>query len=347
MNHPTEIAAKAARNAYRELPEQYFEHDFEEIITPHIQSAIDEARLAKIKKWSALEFFRVVHGKGDAGSEQAFQAQNPELKKGWVRLAAYASIDLSRAAHASEQVDEAEGFRKALCKAIDFAEWGWTIIANAHGGDWEKESKDWQETAAKYRDQFHNDIRFLAGVPTPATASEQTIGDVVEQVADDMAEHASEQADPVIVGGRASCPKCGEDYSMADIHECKENPEKASERPLDAWPLLHEATKMLANYDSYDLEQRQDFYARVNLAESGKTLAHAPATSSEQGAEQLAITFHNIYERLAPDFGYETRKETRDFDPTTPNGRLMIAVCREILQYHLPRHPTPSTESEE
>lgn len=47
-------------------------------------------------------------------------------------------------------------------------------------------------------------------------------------------------------------------------------------------------------------------------------------------AEELARQFHEIYERLAPFFGYETRTETRAFDPTTPNGRLMIAVCGEI-----------------
>lgn len=63
------------------------------------------------------------------------------------------------------EINEAEGFRISLSKAIDFAEWGWSIIANSSGGDWTKESKEWQEAAAKYRDQFHNEIRFLAGVP--------------------------------------------------------------------------------------------------------------------------------------------------------------------------------------
>ena len=47
-------------------------------------------------------------------------------------------------------------------------------------------------------------------------------------------------------------------------------------------------------------------------------------------AERLARQFHDVYERLAPSFGYETRQETRAFDSITPNGRLMIAVCAEV-----------------
>ncbi len=56
--------------------------------------------------------------------------------------------------------------------------------------------------------------------------------------------------------------------------------------------------------------------------------------------EALARRFHEIYERRAPEFGYETRKETRAFDPTTPNGRLMIAVCTEITD----TQPKPTGE---
>lgn len=51
-------------------------------------------------------------------------------------------------------------------------------------------------------------------------------------------------------------------------------------------------------------------------------------------AEALARRFHEAYERLAPSFGYETRKETREFDRTTPNGQLMIAVCAAIMEPH-------------
>lgn len=48
---------------------------------------------------------------------------------------------------------------------------------------------------------------------------------------------------------------------------------------------------------------------------------------------KLAIKFHDTYERLAPSFGYETRKETKIFDPFTPNGQLMLAVCQEVGDY--------------
>lgn len=48
--------------------------------------------------------------------------------------------------------------------------------------------------------------------------------------------------------------------------------------------------------------------------------------------EEMARKFHNTYERLAPQFGYETREETKQFDPSSANGQLMIAVCREVGQ---------------
>jgi hypothetical protein len=47
--------------------------------------------------------------------------------------------------------------------------------------------------------------------------------------------------------------------------------------------------------------------------------------------EDLARRFHTEYERLAPEHGYETREETRSFDPASPKGRLMVAVCGRIL----------------
>ena len=53
-------------------------------------------------------------------------------------------------------------------------------------------------------------------------------------------------------------------------------------------------------------------------------------------AEHLAREFHETYERLAPLFGYETRKDSAVPWANVPekNKKLMIAVCREILEDH-------------
>ena len=50
-----------------------------------------------------------------------------------------------------------------------------------------------------------------------------------------------------------------------------------------------------------------------------------------KNAKELAKKFHNIYEELAPEFGYETRKGTREFSEHTSNGQLMIATCERLL----------------
>lgn len=57
---------------------------------------------------------------------------------------------------------------------------------------------------------------------------------------------------------------------------------------------------------------------------------------STNDALQLAKQFHSLYERRAPEFGYETREKTRTFDETSLNGRLMIAVCQEIMTQFKP-----------
>jgi hypothetical protein len=47
-------------------------------------------------------------------------------------------------------------------------------------------------------------------------------------------------------------------------------------------------------------------------------------------AIEAARAFHDAYERLAAETGYVTRPDTRDFDPETLNGRLMIATTRAV-----------------
>ena len=47
--------------------------------------------------------------------------------------------------------------------------------------------------------------------------------------------------------------------------------------------------------------------------------------------EKMAEFFHDTYEQLAPRFGYKTRIDTKEFNKESPNGRLMMAVCNEML----------------
>lgn len=48
--------------------------------------------------------------------------------------------------------------------------------------------------------------------------------------------------------------------------------------------------------------------------------------------EELARLFHDTYERLAPSYGYETRTDTKSFDPTSKNGKLMIATVAAVRE---------------
>ena len=49
--------------------------------------------------------------------------------------------------------------------------------------------------------------------------------------------------------------------------------------------------------------------------------------------EILEITkkFHDIYEKLASEYTYETREDTKVFDINSNNGKLMYATVNEIV----------------
>jgi hypothetical protein len=59
--------------------------------------------------------------------------------------------------------------------------------------------------------------------------------------------------------------------------------------------------------------------------------------SNKLAEESLAEFFHDTYESLAPQFGYETRPDTKRFNPDSPNGKLMIAVCKKVNEYYARR----------
>lgn len=73
--------------------------------------------------------------------------------------------------------------------------------------------------------------------------------------------------------------------------------------------------------------------------------AQSAEGASLPGALWLAQWFHDTYERLAPQFGYETRLDTKRFDATTPNGRLMVAVCEELRKGLAQSASAPSAEA--
>ena len=62
-------------------------------------------------------------------------------------------------------------------------------------------------------------------------------------------------------------------------------------------------------------------------------------SDKEQNVD-LARRFHETYERLALEFGYETRPDTKEFDPESPNGKLMVAVITELAV----TRPTPKAD---
>ena len=52
---------------------------------------------------------------------------------------------------------------------------------------------------------------------------------------------------------------------------------------------------------------------------------------SEEEIKKLVLEFHNTYEKLSTEYNYETRKDTRQFDFNSPNGKLMYAVIRKVV----------------
>jgi hypothetical protein len=76
---------------------------------------------------------------------------------------------------------------------------------------------------------------------------------------------------------------------------------------------------------------------RYECAVCGKRFRLVPADAARSGSqadpETTARRFHEAYERLAPSFGYETRRESAVpwEDVPEANRRLMIAVASEVM----------------
>lgn len=71
-----------------------------------------------------------------------------------------------------------------LTETSDLIELAWGLIANASSGNWERESKAWQDAAVTWRKLYHAWLseRVPAPAPAPAAGSETWIAEIRERV---------------------------------------------------------------------------------------------------------------------------------------------------------------------
>lgn len=91
----------------------------------------------------------------------------------------------------------------------------------------------------------------------------------------------------------------------------------------NAWPGgLEEVHSALVGYEQRIYELKSQLPSRPEVA---------PSYWIPWTLEETARRFHDAYEKFAPSFGYVTNLATREFDPRSPNGRLMVATVRYVL----------------
>lgn len=98
----------------------------------------------------------------------------------------------------------------------------------------------------------------------------------------------------------------------------------------EAFKAAHAHLELDEDLDAWHRRKFKHSHVQA-MWEGWQKRAGAQSAASNGGALSLARTFHEAYERLAPEHGYTTRPDTRAFDPSSANGRLMVAVCTEVL----------------
>lgn len=106
------------------------------------------------------------------------------------------------------------------------------------------------------------------------------------------------------------------------------NPQHPHERERGLPPILDEEGRCLRCGCEWRDEQIERLAARVVELE---TALREPSAATR---EYVAICFHSHYERLAPEFGYETRTESAVPWSQVPeaNRELMGAVAGHVLR---------------
>jgi hypothetical protein len=104
---------------------------------------------------------------------------------------------------------------------------------------------------------------------------------------------------------------------------------KATELGLLPWDVTEDEHirhgRLMDELIKFILERERNDQARRDAVSLPKSLGR------RVDALSLATLFHETYERLAPSFGYVTRPETREFNATSDNGKLMVATCEAVL----------------
>ena len=113
----------------------------------------------------------------------------------------------------------------------DAAEMLWTVIANVSGGDWKKQSEEWQEAAARWRDYyFKSRRRHSTGVPNDKpvqAAGEETYPDIIcptcgENCAGECVELASHTAfNEAIEAAAKRIESFGETFFAVEVRKMK------------------------------------------------------------------------------------------------------------------------------
>lgn len=83
----------------------------------------------------------------------------------------------------------------------------------------------------------------------------------------------------------------------------------------------------------YTEPPNEAFFAPQRYESDGDVTPDLAAEAADLSAASIAAEFHAVYERLAPQFGYETRKESAvPWSQVPQNNRdLMTAVAREVV----------------
>ncbi len=60
-----------------------------------------------------------------------------------------------------------------ITRLKDAAEMLWVVLANVSGGDWEKQTKEWQEAAQRWRDNYFAVLKSLSPLPQAKEEKEE------------------------------------------------------------------------------------------------------------------------------------------------------------------------------